>query len=127
MDIDKDSGLAVYKRPSGAAHGWSKLSPGLSFKQTLFETGVTGSPQVRKGGKLMMLTCISYIIIQVSSAAWSPVYILYRVEVGHRTAVDRHRLCIDFRTYPDGGIIPLDGKLGGWGWVASDMCGGAVC
>lgn len=66
VDIDKETGLAVYKRPSGAAHGWSKLSPGLSFKQTLFETGVTGSPQVNRGGKLMILTSVSYFIIQVS-------------------------------------------------------------
>lgn len=67
MDIDKESGLAVYKRPSRAA-GWSKLTPGLSFTQTLYETGVTGSPQVRKGGKLMMITSISYLIIQVRCA-----------------------------------------------------------
>eukprot|EP00752_Nemacystus_decipiens_P007995 g7143.t1 len=64
VDIDKETGLAVYKRPSGAPLGWSKLTPGLSFKQTLLETGVTGSPQVRKGGKLMMITAISYLIIQ---------------------------------------------------------------
>ncbi|CAM9673057.1 unnamed protein product [Scytosiphon promiscuus] len=63
VDIDKESGLAVYKRPSRAA-GWSKLTPGLSPMQTLFETGVTGSPQVRKGGKLMMITSVSYLIIQ---------------------------------------------------------------
>lgn len=56
----------MYKRPPGAHLGWSKLTPGLPFKQTLLETGVTGSPQVRKGGKLMMITAISYLIIQVS-------------------------------------------------------------
>lgn len=64
VDIDK-AGLAVYKRPPGAQPGWSKLSPGLSFKDTLFQTGVTGSPQISKGGKLMMITSISYLIIQV--------------------------------------------------------------
>ncbi|CAN0420200.1 unnamed protein product [Pylaiella littoralis] len=64
VDIGKESSLAVYKRPPGAALSWSKLSPGLSFKDALFQTGVTGSPQVRKGGKLMMLTSISYLIIQ---------------------------------------------------------------
>lgn len=68
VDIDKETGLAVYKRPPGAPLGWSKLTPGLSFKETLLETGVTGSPQVRKGGKLMMITAVSYFIIQVSSA-----------------------------------------------------------
>lgn len=65
MDIAKETGLAVYKRPPGAPLGWSKLSAGLSFQETLFHTGVTGSPQVRKGGKLMMITAISYLIIQV--------------------------------------------------------------
>ncbi len=65
VDIDEETGLAVYKRPPGAPHGWSKLSTGLSFDETLFHTGVTGSPQIRKGGKLMMITSISYLIIQV--------------------------------------------------------------
>lgn len=75
VDIGKESSLAVYKRPPGAALSWSKLSPELSFKDALFQTGVTGSPQVRKGGKLMMLTSISYLIIQVSSVPGSPVCI----------------------------------------------------
>lgn len=78
VDIDKESGLAVYKRPPGAPLGWSKLSPGLSFKQTLFETGVTGSPQVVKGGRLMMITAISYFIIQVR-LAWSREHDVWRV------------------------------------------------
>ncbi|CAM9827362.1 unnamed protein product, partial [Ectocarpus sp. 12 AP-2014] len=63
VDIDKETGLAVYKRPPGVV-GWSKLTPGLSFMETLLNSGVTGSPQVRKGGKLMMITSISYFIIQ---------------------------------------------------------------
>eukprot|EP00904_Undaria_pinnatifida_P012665 jgi/Undpi1/8529/HiC_scaffold_25.g10996.m1 len=63
VDIDPESGLAVYKRPAGAV-GWTKLTPGGTLKHNLFNTGVTGSPQVRKGGKLMMITSISYIIIQ---------------------------------------------------------------
>lgn len=67
VDIDKETGLAVYKRPSGVV-GWSKLTPGLSFMETLLHSGVTGSPQVRKGGKLMMITSISYFIIQVSAS-----------------------------------------------------------
>lgn len=65
VDIDKESGLAVYKRPAGA-QGWTKLTPGKSFKHDLFNTGVTGSPQVRKGGRLMMITAVSYLIIQAS-------------------------------------------------------------
>lgn len=64
VDINKESGLAVYKRPPGAV-GWTKLTPGGSLMHNLFHTGVTGSPQVKKGGKLMMITAISYIIIQV--------------------------------------------------------------
>ncbi|CAM9910190.1 unnamed protein product, partial [Laminaria digitata] len=63
VDIDAESGLAVYKRPAGAV-GWTKLTPGGTLKHDLFHTGVTGSPQVRKGGKLMMITSISYLIIQ---------------------------------------------------------------
>lgn len=63
VDIDAESGLAVYKRPAGAV-GWTKLTPGGSLRYNLFNTGVTGSPQVRKGGKLMMITSISYLIIQ---------------------------------------------------------------
>ncbi|CAN0555377.1 unnamed protein product [Ectocarpus sp. 12 AP-2014] len=67
VDIAKETGLAVYKRPPGAV-GWSKLTPGLSFMETLLNSGVTGSPQVSKGGKLMMITSISYFIIQVSAS-----------------------------------------------------------
>lgn len=56
----------MYKRPAGSV-GWTKLNPGGSLKHNLFNTGVTGSPQVRKGGLLMMITSISYLIIQASS------------------------------------------------------------
>lgn len=78
VNIDPESGLAVYKRPSGAV-GWTKLTPGGTLKHNLFNTGVTGSPQVRKGGKLMMITSISYLIIQVGFAAGSSWYCLCRV------------------------------------------------
>ena len=71
VDIHKETGLAVYKRPSGAPLDWSKLTPRLALAKTLFETGVTGSPQIRKGGGLMILTSVSYLIIQVNLAAWS--------------------------------------------------------
>ena len=73
VDIDPESGLDVYKRPAGAV-GWTKLTPGGSLRHNLFNTGVTGSPQVRKGGKLMMITSISYFIIQASFAAGSSRY-----------------------------------------------------
>ncbi|CAM9392982.1 unnamed protein product [Sphacelaria rigidula] len=63
VDINRESGLAVYKRPHGAV-GWTKLTPGLGLKDTLLHTGVTGSPQIRKGGVLMIITAISYFIIQ---------------------------------------------------------------
>lgn len=65
VDINRESGLAVYKRPHGAV-GWTKLTPGLGLKDTLLHTGVTGSPQIRKGGVLMIITAISYFIIQAS-------------------------------------------------------------
>lgn len=63
VDINKESGLAVYKRPHGAI-SWTKLTAPLSLRDTLLHTGVTGSPQVRKGGVLMMITSVSYLIIQ---------------------------------------------------------------
>lgn len=72
VNID-ESGLAVYKRPAGSV-GWTKLTPGGSLKHNLFNTGVTGSPQVRKGGKLMMITAISYLIIQAGYGAESSRY-----------------------------------------------------
>ncbi|CAN0014694.1 unnamed protein product [Ascophyllum nodosum] len=63
VDIDKESKLAVYKRPHGAV-GWTKLTPESSLFHILFKTGVTGSPLVKKGGWVMMITAISYFIIQ---------------------------------------------------------------
>lgn len=116
VDIDKETGLAVYKRRSGAATGWTKLSPGLSFRETLFNTGVTGSPQVRKGGKLMILTSVSYLIIQVSSELWSPGLVFDRAFIGQCTA-------FDFWTNPGG--CTAWWKEAGVG-VASDTCGGAL-
>lgn len=77
VDIDAESGLAVYKRPAGAV-GWTKLTPGGTLKHNLFHTGVTGSPQVRKGGKLMMITSISYLIIQVGFGACFTRYSHYK-------------------------------------------------
>ncbi|CAM9345556.1 unnamed protein product [Choristocarpus tenellus] len=63
VDIDKESVLAVYKRPANAAR-WTKLTQNLSTTDTIFSTGVTGSPQIRKGGGLMILTAVSYLVIQ---------------------------------------------------------------
>lgn len=67
VNINPESGLAEYKRPPGAI-GWVKLKPGMSLFQTLYNTGVTGSPLIRKGGNLMMITAVSYLLIQVRGA-----------------------------------------------------------
>ena len=91
VDIDPESGLAVYKRPAGAV-GWTKLTPGGTLKHNLFNTGVTGSPQVRKGGKLMMITSISYIIIQVGFGFRRGLFSLSLVSFSHSSSTRKRFL-----------------------------------
>jgi Ca2+/Na+ antiporter len=61
VNIDAE-GNPMYRKPKGAPSGWSKLNPPGYF--SLFETGVFCSDIITKGGYIMLLTAISYIIIQ---------------------------------------------------------------
>lgn len=48
--------------------GKPKLDENKSFVDALFTTGVALSPEVRNGSKIMMATCVSYLIIQVPAS-----------------------------------------------------------
>ncbi|CAM9723778.1 unnamed protein product, partial [Phaeothamnion confervicola] len=61
VSIDRTTGVCTYKRPANSPD-WAKLTP--SGDASLYYTGVTGSPQLKIGGGLMILTALSYLIIQ---------------------------------------------------------------
>ncbi|CAM9382036.1 unnamed protein product [Chrysoparadoxa australica] len=62
VNLDKETGQAVYRRPRWAKREWQKLSP--PGNASLYRTGVTGSHDLAIGGALMMITALSYFIIQ---------------------------------------------------------------
>lgn len=61
VNLDAE-GKPTYRKPKGAPSGWSKLTPPGYF--SLFETGVHCDDIITKGGYIMLLTAISYLIIQ---------------------------------------------------------------
>lgn len=63
VNLDTTTGLAVYTRPHGVPpKEWSKLMPPGNMKLT--GTGVSGNDSLKAGAYLMLLTSISYLIIQ---------------------------------------------------------------
>jgi hypothetical protein len=61
--VNIEGGGAVYKRPHGmGAKFWSKLDP--PGRVSLLHTGVAGSRQLKHGGLLIIVTAITYVVIQ---------------------------------------------------------------
>lgn len=70
-------GQPVYKNARGSPD-WYKLTPNLPLWETLFKTGVTGSPLIQQGGILMMVTGISYFIIQARTSTMKQCVLIER-------------------------------------------------
>jgi len=56
--VDISDGITTYKKNP-------KLTPGLTLSETLSNTGVSLSSEIRHGGKVMVLTTIPYFLIQI--------------------------------------------------------------
>lgn len=57
-----EDGVRRYKRPRGADESWEKLKDG---SMSLIHTGVSYSAQVPQNAKLMLITMVSYFVIQI--------------------------------------------------------------
>lgn len=62
VSIDKKTKKLRYKAPQDAPSTWEKLDP--NEDSPLFHTGVSIGPAIADNAKIMLITCISYIIIQ---------------------------------------------------------------
>eukprot|EP00299_Pterocystis_sp_00344_P016487 c8273_g2_i1.p1 GENE.c8273_g2_i1~~c8273_g2_i1.p1 ORF type:complete len:462 (+),score=97.44 c8273_g2_i1:940-2325(+) len=60
--VNIQNGKPIYTRPANHVGVWQKLNPPNHF--SLLGTGVSTRPDVKKNARLMLLTTISYVVIQ---------------------------------------------------------------
>uniref|UniRef100_A0A0G4FE07 EF-hand domain-containing protein n=1 Tax=Chromera velia CCMP2878 TaxID=1169474 RepID=A0A0G4FE07_9ALVE len=61
--VNIENGQCTYTKPAGAPVGWSKLSPPGNFSP--WKTGVECEASIGVNAKIVMLTALSYLIIQL--------------------------------------------------------------